>query len=96
MYLILSLQYDIQDGNLLLNVKTVKVFRAFCLNYVIVHADHKYLTIFNKCYACVLHKQLIKKEFGPELNFINGVSNVIANALGQVPNENNLTPKYLK
>ena len=46
-----------------------------------VYTDHKNLTynIFNT--ECVMRWRLILEQFGPELKYIKGENNVVANAL---------------
>ena len=63
-------------------MKTLREFRNILLGYQItVYNDHKNLTykFFNT--ECVVLWHLILEEFGPELKYIKGENNVVADAL---------------
>ena len=46
-----------------------------------VYTDHKNLTYKYFNTDCVMHWRLILKEFGPDLKYIKGENNVVAEAL---------------
>ena len=72
-------------------VETLKEFRNILLgHHITVHTDHKNLTykFFNT--ERLMRWRLIIKEFGPELKYIKGENNVVADALsclGKIPNQ---------
>ena len=78
--------YTITERELLAIVKTLKQFRNFLLGQKIrVFTDHKNLTYktFNM-EERVTHWHLILKEYGPELVYVKGKNNVVADALSQL------------
>ena len=71
-------------------METLKEFRNILLgHYITVYTDHKNLTynIFNT--ERVMRWRLILKEFGPELKYIKGENNVVANALSRLEKSDN-------
>ena len=82
--------YTTTEKELLSIVATLKEFRNILLGHQItVYTDHKNLTytFFNK--ERVMRWGLILEEFGPELKYIEGESNVVANALYRLEKSNN-------
>ena len=66
-------------------METLKEFRNILLGYQItVYTDHKNLTynFFNT--ERVMRWRLILEEFGPELKYIKGENNVVADALSRL------------
>ena len=66
-------------------VETFKEFRKILLGHqIMVYTDHKNLTynVFNT--ERVMRWRLILEEFGPELKYIKGENNVIADALSRL------------
>ena len=63
-------------------VATFKEFRNILLGHQItVYTDHKNLTYRNFNPERVMRWRLILEEFGPELKYIKGENNVVADAL---------------
>ena len=70
------------DKELFSIVATIKEFRNILLGHQItVYTDHKNLTYkyFNK--DCVMRWRQIIEEFGPDLKYIKGENNVVADAI---------------
>jgi hypothetical protein len=75
-------RYTTTERELLAIVETLKEFRNILLGQkIIVFTDHKNLTykIFNT--DRVMRWRLILEEFGPDLNYIKGEKNVVADSL---------------
>ena len=71
-------------------METIKEFRNILLGHQItVYTDHKNLTynIFNM--ERVMRWRLILEEFGPELKYIKGENNVVADALSCLEKRDN-------
>ena len=71
-------------------METLKEFRNILLGHQItVYTDHKILTnnFFNT--ARVMRWRLILEEFGPELKYIKGESNVVTDNLSRLEKSNN-------
>ena len=82
--------YTVTEKELLSIVATLKEFRNILLGYkVIVHTDHKNLTCKNFNTERVMRWRLVLEEFGPELNYIKGENNVVADALSRLDMDNN-------
>jgi RNase H-like domain found in reverse transcriptase len=63
-------------------VETLKEFRNILLGQkIVVYTDHKNLTCKNFNTERVMRWRLILKEYGPELRYIKGESNVVARCL---------------
>jgi hypothetical protein len=74
--------YTTTEKELLSIVKTLKEFRNILLAHqIIVHTDHKNLIFkfFNT--ERVMRWRLVLEEFGPELRYIKGERNIVAEAL---------------
>ena len=74
--------YTTTEKELLSIVETLKEFRNILLGHQITfYTDHKNITykVFNT--ERVMCRRLIIEEFGPELKYIKGENNVVANAL---------------
>jgi RNase H-like domain found in reverse transcriptase/Integrase zinc binding domain len=70
---------------LLAIVKTLKEFRTILLGQdIVVYTDHKNLTykVFNT--QRVMRWRLLIKEYGPTLQYVKGVNNVVADALSRL------------
>jgi Integrase zinc binding domain/RNase H-like domain found in reverse transcriptase len=66
-------------------VETLKEFRNILLGQkIVVYTDHKNLTCKNFNTERVMHWRLILKEYSPELRYIQGESNVVADALSRL------------
>ena len=75
-------KYTTTEKELLSIVATLKEFRNILLGHQItVYTDHKNLTynFFNK--ERIMSWRLILEDFGPELKYIKGENNVVADAL---------------
>ena len=82
--------YTTTEKDLLSIVETLKEFRNILLGHQItVYTYHKNLTykMFNT--ERVMRLRLILKEFGPELKYIKGENNVIADALSCLEKSDN-------
>jgi RNase H-like domain found in reverse transcriptase/Reverse transcriptase (RNA-dependent DNA polymerase) len=87
-------RYTTTERELLAIVETLKEFRNILLGQVIrVYTDHKNLTYKNFNTERVMRWRLILEEFGPDLNYVKGETNIVADALSRL----NLieTPKFL-
>ena len=75
-------QYTTTERELLSIVETLKEFTNILLGQkIIVHTDHKNLTCKNFNTERVMRWRLILKEYGPEIKYIKGPKNIVANAL---------------
>ena len=82
--------YTTTEKELLSIVETHKEFRNILLGHQITdYTDHKNLTykFFNT--ERVMRWRLILEEFGPELKYIKGENNAVANALSRLENSPN-------
>lgn len=72
-------RYTTTERELLAIVETLKEFRNILLGQqIIVYTDHKNLTY------SVLQRRLILEEFGPDLQYVNGTKNIVADALSRL------------
>ena len=73
------------ERELLSIVETLKEFRNILLGQkIIVYLDHKNLMCTNFNMERVMRWRLILEEYGPELRYIKGESNVVADALSRL------------
>ena len=82
--------YTRTEKELLSIVATLKEFRNILLGHQItVYTDHNNLTY--KCFNTerVMRWRLIIKEFGPELKYIKGENNAVADALSRLEMSDN-------
>ena len=78
-------RYTTTERELLAIVETLKEFRNILLGQqIIIHTDHKNLTYKNFNTERVLRWRLILEEFGPELQYIKGDKNIVADALSRL------------
>ena len=78
-------RYTTTERELLSIVETLKEFRNILLGHrIIVHTDHKNLTYKNFNTERVMRWRLVIEEFGPELNYIKGENNIVADALSRL------------
>ena len=78
-------KYTTTERELLAIVETLKEFRNILLGQkIIVHTDHKNLTQKNFNTDRVIRWRLIMEEYGPELKYIQGEKNVVADALSRL------------
>ena len=77
------------EKELLSIVATLKEFRNILLGQqLIVHTDHKNLTCKNFNTERVMRWRLVLEEFGPELHYIKGENNIVADALSRLDMDN--------
>ena len=80
-----QLNYTTTEKELLAIVETLKEFRSILLGQnIVVYTDHKNLTykVFNT--QQVMRWRLIIEEYGPTLEYVKGVNNVVADALSRL------------
>ena len=74
--------YTTTEKELLAIVATLKEFRNILLGHrITVHTDHKNLTFKNFNTERVMRWRLVLEKYGPELIYIKGENNVVADAL---------------
>ena len=80
-----QLNYTTTEKELLSIVETLKEFRNILLGHQLtVYTDHKNLTYKNFNTERVMRWRLILEEFGPELKYIKGEKNIVADALSRL------------
>ena len=73
--------YTTTEKEIISIVETLKEFRNILLGHQItVYTDHKNLTYTHFNTERVMRWRLILEEFGPELKYIKGENNVVADA----------------
>ncbi len=78
-------RYTTTERELLSIVETLKEFRNILLGQRIkVHTDHENLTLKNFNSDRVMHWRLYIEEYSPELQYIPGPKNVVADALSRL------------
>lgn len=78
-------RYTTTERELLAIVETLKEFRNILLGQkIIVFTDHKNLTYKNFNTDRVMRWRLILEEFGPDLTYIKGEKNIVADALSRL------------
>ena len=92
-------RYTTTERELLSIVETLKEFRNILFGQqLVVHTDHKNLTCKNFNTERVMRWRLILEEFGPELRYVKGEDNVVADALSRLemtPNEISHKPEEM-
>jgi hypothetical protein len=74
--------YMTMEHELLSIIKTLKEFRNILLGqHIKVYTDHQNLTYANFNTECIMRWWLIIEEFSPELIYLKGKTNIMANAL---------------
>ena len=90
-------KYTTTERELLAIVETLKEFRNILLGQkIIVHTDHQNLRYKNFNTDRVMRWRLILEEYGPDLQYIQGKKNVVADALSRLQMENEDSPLTLK
>jgi hypothetical protein len=78
-------RYTTTERELLSIVETLKEFKNILLGHkIIVHTDHKNLVYKTFNTERVMRWRLILEEFGPELRYIKGEHNIVADALSRL------------
>ena len=78
-------RYTTTERELLSIVETLKEFRNILLGHkIVVHTDHQNLTYKNFNTERVMRWRLILEEYGPELRYIKGEHNIVADALSRL------------
>ena len=78
-------RYTTTERELLSIVETLKEFRNILLGQrIIIHTDHKNLTCKNFNTERVMRWRLLLEEYGPELHYIKGENNIVADALSRL------------
>jgi hypothetical protein len=80
-----QMRYTTTERELLSIVETLKEFRSILLGYkIVVHTDHKNLTCKNFNTERVMRWRLLLEEYGPELKYLPGERNIVADALSRL------------
>ena len=88
--------YTTMECELLAIVETLKEFRNILLGQsIVVYTDHKNLTYKNFNTERVMRWRLIIEEFGPDFRYIQGSTNVVADALSRLDMTPSPTPVNL-
>jgi hypothetical protein len=89
-------RYTTTERELLSIVETLKEFRNILLGQqIIVHTDHKNLTCKNFNTERVMRWRLVLEEYGPELRYIKGEDNIVADALSRLDLNDPPTPEEI-
>jgi hypothetical protein len=82
-------RYTITELKLLAIVETLCEYKCILLRHLItISTDHKNLTFSNFTTNCITRWQLIVEEFGPNIVYLPGKRNIIADALSHLPKLN--------
>ncbi|MFM8622678.1 MAG: pol polyprotein, partial [Holophagaceae bacterium] len=83
-------RYTTTERELLSIVETLKEFRNILLGQtIVVYTDHKNLIYNDLQTDRVLRWRLLLEEFGVDIQYIKGVTNVVADVLSRYPTSNN-------
>jgi len=86
-------RYTTTERELLAIVETLKEFKNILLGHKVkIYTDHKNLTWKNFNTDRVMRWRLILEEFGPELIYLKGETNVVADALSRLGTTDTLEP----
>lgn len=85
-------RYTTTERELLSIVEILKEFRTILLGHkIIVYTDHKNLIYNDLQTDRVLRWRLLLEEFGVEIRYIKGVTNIVADVLSRYPTTNDPT-----
>ena len=77
--------YTTTERELLAIVETLKEFRTILLGQMIkIYTDHKNLTFSNFTTERVMRWRMVLEEYDPELVYIKGPDNIVADALSRL------------
>ena len=77
--------YTTSERELLSIVETLKEFRNILLGFrIIIYTDHQNLIYPNQATARIIRWRLLIEEFGPELKYIPGAKNIVADTLSRL------------
>ena len=77
--------YTTTECELLAIVETLKEFRTILLGQKLkIFIDHKNLTFSNFNTKCVMQWKMVLEEYNPELVYIKGPDNIVADALSRL------------
>ena len=82
------MRYGVTDKELLAITAALQHFRNMLLGQrIIIYTDHINLTYANTTYSSdrILRQRLIIEEYGAELRYVKGESNVVADTLSRIP-----------
>ena len=79
-------RYTVTELELLAIVEVLREYRTILLGHIIkIYTDHKNLTFANFTTDRVTRWRLIVEEYGPQIIYLPGKTNIIANALSRLP-----------
>ena len=79
-------KYTVMEQELLSIVEILREFRNILLGHeIVVYTDHKNLSFTNLNSARVHRWRLLVEEFGPQIRYVKGVNNVVADTLSRHP-----------
>ena len=80
-----QMNYTTTEKELLAIVETLKEFRNILLGQrIVVYTDHKNLTYKNFNTERAVHWRMVIEDFGPEIIYIKGNDNVVADAMSRL------------
>ena len=89
-------RYTTTERELLSIVETLKEFRMILLGHkIVVWTDHKNLIHNNLTSERVLRWRLLMEEYSPDIRYIKGPENIVADALSRLPTTNNPEKPYV-
>jgi hypothetical protein len=79
-------RYTVTELELLAIVETLREYKCILLGHLItIYTDHKNLTFSNFMTNCVTRWRLIVEEYGPNIVYLPGKRNIIADAHSRLP-----------
>ncbi len=86
--------YTTTERELLAIVETLKEYKNILLGQkVMVYTDHKNLTYKNFNTERVMRWRLVLEEFGPDLQYIKGEHNIVADAISRLDTDDHSAPQ---